>query len=107
MLLSPKSNNASLLQELSENEMIGYFQDLRNLRKRYGQILEDDRMSILIQNGTKAGQTVSHIHTHLIPFKNLRGQRGLKRKDHREYRRSIDDMAQEAADLKHKLGMSE
>jgi diadenosine tetraphosphate (Ap4A) HIT family hydrolase len=101
--LSPKNNNTSLLQNLQEEEIINYFKDLRDLRRDYGAILKEDRMSIIIQNGKKAGQTVFHVHAHLIPYSHIKKTGKVHRTREDANRRSLQDMNQEVLQIKSKL----
>ena len=103
ILLSPKNNNTSLLQNLKEDEIINYFKDLRDLRRDYGKILQEQRMSIIIQNGVKAGQTVFHVHTHLIPYSNIKKTGKIHRTKEDAKRRSLQDMNEEVLQIKQKF----
>ena len=61
-------------------------------------------MSIIIQNGEAAGQTVAHVHAHLIPYQSIKKNMHNTRKSGKRRRRSLEDMAKEAEELKLKLG---
>jgi len=81
--------------------------DLWISTQKISTILEDhytaDSLTFAIQDGTSAGQTVSHVHVHVIPRKkgdfenNDDIYRELDKKD--RIARSEDDMAKEAAEL--------
>ena len=52
--------------------------------------------SVAIQDGREAGQTVPHVHFHIVP----RPQEGLKQVDSLNADRSAEEMAEESAYLK-------
>ena len=71
VLFSPK-RSVKLVQELGAEEMALFMMELRDLQSCYMKLLEEEPMSIIIQNGDGAGQTVEHIHAHLMPEMQLK-----------------------------------
>ena len=105
-MLSPKTNNTSLLQRLSDDEIVGFFKDLHEVRQNYQEKKDEDRMSIFIQNGQAAGQTVYQIHSHLISFKCLKNIMEITKNNMVHQIRTLEEMSEEAYNLKIKLNES-
>lgn len=53
--------------EMTEQELLILYQLLREMRNRIDRELDPDGYNIGVNNGPAAGQTITHIHVHLIP----------------------------------------
>ena len=81
----------SKLQELTEIESIDLFMTAQEVARKLQQIHKTP-YQIFLQNGKEAGQSVPHVHLHLVPqAKNIEF---LERKE--EEVRNEEDMAREA-----------
>ena len=102
VLFSPK-NPESLVQNLSLEESEAFFTELKMLSEAYKRLLGEESVNIIIQNGVQAGQTVHHIHAHLIPECRLvdRLNEGNLRKE--KVKRSEENMALEALWIRENL----
>jgi diadenosine tetraphosphate (Ap4A) HIT family hydrolase len=104
ILLSPRDNNTSLLQRLEDEEIENFFLDLRNLRRDYGKIIEEERMNIIIQNGKQAGQTVFHVHAHLIPYSHFQRKMSDPTKVNEKRKlKTLEELAKETLQLRQKF----
>lgn len=65
-LIIPKRHIASLFEATTE-EQAALFEVLAAARKQLQDELRPDGFNIGINDGTAAGQTVMHLHIHLIP----------------------------------------
>ncbi|CAM9018781.1 unnamed protein product [Wickerhamomyces anomalus] len=55
------------LKDLTEEESIDYMMTLQRVHKFIEHIYNADSLNIAIQDGPEAGQSVPHLHAHLIP----------------------------------------
>lgn len=55
------------LKDLTEEESIDYMLTLQRVHKFIEHIYKADALNIAIQDGPEAGQSVPHLHAHLIP----------------------------------------
>lgn len=65
-LIIPKRHIASLF-EATEEEQIAFLELLTKARQQLQDELKPDGFNIGINDGAAAGQTVMHLHIHLIP----------------------------------------
>ncbi|KAH3675835.1 hypothetical protein WICMUC_002481 [Wickerhamomyces mucosus] len=54
-------------KELTPEESIDYIETLQKVHKFIEYIYKADSLNIAIQDGPEAGQSIPHLHTHLIP----------------------------------------
>lgn len=57
----------SRLKDLSEEESIDYMMTLQKIHTFIEKEYKADSLNIATQDGAAAGQTVPHLHTHIIP----------------------------------------
>lgn len=55
------------LADLTAEENVDYFSTLQLVHQFVKQEFKADSLNIAIQDGPEAGQTVPHLHTHIIP----------------------------------------
>lgn len=55
------------LEELPEIESIDFFQTVLRVEKFIKKVYTSDALNVAIQDGVAAGQSVPHVHCHLIP----------------------------------------
>ena len=67
ILVIPKAHKVHLLN-LTKEEHIDFFNTVREVSKRLKKVYKADGLSLLIQDGKIAGQTVPHLHMHIAPL---------------------------------------
>ncbi|AMD19225.1 HBR324Cp [Eremothecium sinecaudum] len=67
VLIVPLRNTCIRLSDLTPEENIDYFKTVQLIYRFIQHTYNADAMNIAIQDGPEAGQTVPHLHTHLIP----------------------------------------
>ncbi|NTW24142.1 MAG: HIT family protein [Lentimicrobium sp.] len=67
-LVIPKKHITSLF-ELSEDEISDFFSFARRVTSFLCEVYESDAYDWTLQEGTEAGQSVEHLHLHIIPRK--------------------------------------
>lgn len=67
VLLVPYNTDVTRFNQLSDEESIDYMRSLQKLSKFLTWNYKADAMNIAIQDGPESGQSVPHLHTHLIP----------------------------------------
>lgn len=82
LLVSPK-REVIMLQDLNNEEYYDFFNVIKKLIKTLNKI--SNSQTLTIQNGEEAGQTIKHLHMHVIP----RLKDDLK--DNNEIYRKLDD----------------
>lgn len=82
LLVSPK-REVIMLQDLNNEEYFDFFNVIKKLIKTLNKI--SNSQTLTIQNGEEAGQTIKHLHMHVIP----RLKDDLK--DNNEIYRKLDD----------------
>ena len=104
VLFSPKTP-VCLVQNMTLEESESFFTELRMLSEGYKRLLGEESVNIIIQNGVQAGQTVHHIHAHLIPEYRLmdRLDEGNLRRE--KVKRSEENMALEALWIRENLDL--
>ncbi|KAI7904907.1 fragile histidine triad protein [Cokeromyces recurvatus] len=101
VLVAPK-RNVSRYSLLSIEEII----DLTNSAREICEVLKDEYLNMkqgyiwLIQDGKEAGQTVPHVHLHIIPKRFSEWYQSGGVEDQDRIPRSIDEMKKEASRLK-------
>jgi len=93
--------------ELSSNEVKDLFLSVQKVQKAIEQVHNTNSSSIVIQDGKDAGQTIKHVHVHIIPrksgdflvnddiYRKLQNEKNCS-----DPKRSDDEMATEAKLLK-------
>ena len=66
LLIIPKTHAATIL-DLPENEAVSIMPLAKKLAAKLKSITQYEGLNILQNNGEAAGQTVNHLHVHLIP----------------------------------------
>ncbi|EGV63776.1 Dinucleoside triphosphate hydrolase [Yamadazyma tenuis] len=131
VLLVPYNPEIYRFNQLSDEESIDYMRSLQTLSRFLTWNYKADALNIAIQDGPESGQSVPHLHTHLIPrfktddLKNDRVHQQLSkvdiltdfearrlaytqkptrvRDDSQRVARTDDEMEQEANELKRKF----
>ncbi|CAR27314.1 ZYRO0C13970p [Zygosaccharomyces rouxii] len=67
VLIVPLRTQVGQLSDLNKEETIDYFDTLQVVHQFIKWQYEADSLNIAIQDGPEAGQTVPHLHTHVIP----------------------------------------
>lgn len=67
ILLVPYNTNIHRFSQLDDEESIDYMRSLQLLTKFLTWNYHCDSLNIAIQDGPESGQSVPHLHTHLIP----------------------------------------
>lgn len=67
-LVIPKKHLTSLF-ELSEDEISDFFTFARKVTSFLCEVYESDAYDWSLQEGTEAGQSIKHLHLHIIPRK--------------------------------------
>lgn len=57
------------VEDLTEEEILEIFAFIPRLKQAFNEIYEANDFVVLVQNGKNAGQTVGHVHFHIIPRK--------------------------------------
>jgi diadenosine tetraphosphate (Ap4A) HIT family hydrolase len=65
-LVIPKRHNSCFF-ELAQDEMAAVYELLCRMKARLDETLQSDGYNIGINIGEAAGQTIGHLHVHLIP----------------------------------------
>ncbi len=66
ILIIPKRHIESVF-EVTKTEWLEIHDLIKRLKKRCDALYQPDGYNIAINNGTAAGQTVFHLHVHMIP----------------------------------------
>lgn len=67
VLVVPLRNQVIRLSDLTPEESIDYFKTVQLVQKFIYWEYNAESLNIAIQDGPEAGQTVPHLHTHIIP----------------------------------------
>lgn len=67
VLIVPIRTNILKFSDLNNEESIDYMNTLQIINKFIQFIYKADAMNIAIQDGPESGQSIPHLHTHLIP----------------------------------------
>lgn len=67
VLVVPYRVSALRFLDLTLEESIDYMQTLQVINRFITHLYKADALNIAIQDGPEAGQTIPHLHTHLIP----------------------------------------
>lgn len=67
ILIIPLRTQVVRLKDLNHEETIDYFDTLQVIHQFIKWQFKADSLNIAIQDGPEAGQTVPHLHTHVIP----------------------------------------
>lgn len=67
VLIVPLRQQVVRLSDLTHEESADYFDTLQLIQRFITWQFEADSLNIAIQDGPEAGQTVPHLHTHVIP----------------------------------------
>ncbi|CAI5758263.1 unnamed protein product [Candida verbasci] len=67
VLVVPLRTSVLKLADLTLEESIDYMKTLQIVHKSIKQIYKADSLNIAIQDGPEAGQSIPHLHTHIIP----------------------------------------
>lgn len=67
VLIVPLRTSALRLSDLSTEESQDYMRTLQLVHKFIQKTYKADSLNIAIQDGPEAGQSIPHLHTHLIP----------------------------------------
>jgi len=67
LLVIPKLSDARNILEIDSDNLAGLFSMAQRLARAVNEALKPDGVQILQMNGTAAGQTVFHIHIHVVP----------------------------------------
>lgn len=75
------------LKDLTDEESIDYIRTIQTVHKFIEKIYKADSLNIAIQDGPEAGQSIPHLHTHIIPRHraNNMGDEVYERMDSSEY----------------------
>jgi hypothetical protein len=65
-LIIPKRHVSSIF-EIQKNELLGLFNLLTDVKNKLTEQFSPDGFNIGINDNEAAGQTISHVHIHLIP----------------------------------------
>lgn len=67
VLIVPLRREVVRLSDLTHEESLDYFDTLQLIQRFISWQFKADSLNIAIQDGPEAGQTVPHLHTHIIP----------------------------------------
>ncbi|KAH3679829.1 hypothetical protein WICPIJ_008491 [Wickerhamomyces pijperi] len=67
ILIVPLRTDVLHLSDLTPIETVDYFNALQKIHKFIKHIYKAESLNIAIQDGPEAGQSVPHLHTHVIP----------------------------------------
>ncbi|AET38703.1 bis(5'-adenosyl)-triphosphatase Ecym_3204 [Eremothecium cymbalariae DBVPG len=67
ILIVPLRTSCIHLKDLNAEELSDYFKTLQVVQQFIQEEYRADSLNIAIQDGPEAGQTVPHLHTHVIP----------------------------------------
>ncbi|QLQ80960.1 hypothetical protein HG537_0E03150 [Torulaspora globosa] len=67
VLIVPLRTQVVRLSDLTPDESTDYFNTLQLIQKFISWHFKADSLNIAIQDGPEAGQSVPHLHTHIIP----------------------------------------
>lgn len=67
VLIVPLRNEVIRLSDLTQEESVDYFKTLQLIQRFITWQFKADSLNIAIQDGPEAGQTIPHLHTHVIP----------------------------------------
>lgn len=75
------------LKDLTDEESIDYMRAIQTVHKFIEHVYKADSLNIAIQDGPEAGQSIPHLHTHIIPRHktNNIGDEVYERMDSSEY----------------------
>ncbi|CEP64565.1 bis(5'-adenosyl)-triphosphatase LALA0_S12e01838g [Lachancea lanzarotensis] len=132
VLVVPLRTSAIELTDLTNEESVDFFATVRLVNDFIRFHFKADSMNIAIQDGPEAGQTVPHLHTHIIPryrannvgdkiyklldnwnfeawaerrdaYIKTRGEDSFAKPDDQRVERTVKDLAQEAQQLRESL----
>ncbi|KAH9810340.1 diadenosine tetraphosphate hydrolase [Melampsora americana] len=69
VLIIPKRNSIKRLNQLNEIELIDLFKSVQIVSNKLESIYGCNSLTISIQDGLDAGQSVPHLHVHILPRK--------------------------------------
>lgn len=67
VLIIPKRNSIQRLNQLKEIELIDLFKSVQIVSKKLESIYQCNSLTVSIQDGPDAGQSVPHLHVHILP----------------------------------------
>ncbi|CAH2352448.1 bis(5'-adenosyl)-triphosphatase [[Candida] railenensis] len=67
VLIVPLRNTALRLADLTPEESIDYMQVIQLIHRFIQKTYKADALNIAIQDGPESGQSVPHLHTHILP----------------------------------------
>lgn len=67
VLIVPFRPEAIRLADLTDEESLDYMKTLQLVHKVISTVYKADSLNIAIQDGPESGQSVPHLHTHIIP----------------------------------------
>ncbi|SSD60488.1 related to Bis(5'-adenosyl)-triphosphatase [Saccharomycodes ludwigii] len=67
VLIVPLNTNILNISDLSPKESTDYFRTLQIIHRFIKWYYKADSLNIAIQDGPEAGQSIPHLHTHIIP----------------------------------------
>jgi bis(5'-adenosyl)-triphosphatase len=88
------------LKDLTDEESIDYIRSIQTVHKFIEHIYKADSLNIAIQDGPEAGQSIPHLHTHIIPRHKMNniGDEIYERMDSSKY--DIDESLRDFYDRK-------
>lgn len=91
ILIVPIRNTAITLASLTPDESHDYFRTLQLIQRFIKWEYNADALNIAIQDGPEAGQSVPHLHTHVIPRyrRNNFGDTVYEKLDNWQFRRDL------------------
>lgn len=94
------------LKDLTSEEVCDLFLVVQKVSKLLEHVYEVDSLTVCIQDGPKAGQTVEHVHVHVLPRRPGDFKRNddvydaIDQSESQRERRSEEDMARESSMLR-------
>lgn len=73
VLIVPLRNNTPRLSDLTPEESVDYFQVVQLIQRFIKDFHKADGLNIAMQDGPALGQSVPHVHTHIIPRYSIDG----------------------------------
>lgn len=91
VLVAPRRTTAVELGSLSPEESQDYFRTVQLIQQFIKWQYKADALNIAIQDGPEAGQSVPHLHTHIIPRykRNNYGDKVYEKIDEWQFRRDM------------------
>lgn len=104
ILLVPYNPKIARFSQLNQEESIDYMNSLQTLTKFLTWEFKADSLNIAIQDGPESGQSIPHLHTHLIPrykIDNLKGDSVHQNLENLDLNQYLEDFEQRR--IQHKL----